>query len=231
MRISSVILLLIFAAMSVGCGHSPIPRGSQESAFAALSDEEAAVIATLVERYSWGPERALPVLASYISAQAPDEIKDLRLDYRGTLSSDYIATLAANPPEWLIDPKPELDGKLIREALENLRRANEVPADARQVGGVATVPVTELNKTIIALEAASEENPERFWKRFDRKFPGTNGYSSASRVGFSSDHTIAVVYFSWRGGPMLGFGSVHVLQRSRGKWLVVADWDQYGWNS
>ena len=231
MRISSGILLLAIAVMPVGCERAALPGVSQQSSTEALQEEEAAVLEALIGTYSSGTESALPVLSSHFSTQAPDGITDLKLDYSRTVNSDYISTLAENSPEWLIDPKPQIDGKVIRQALEDFQRANDLPTDARQVGRLRTVPVADLNGAVVALEAASAGSPEQFWNGFYKQFPKANGYSTASRVGFSSDHSIAVVYFSWTGGPTLGLGCVHVLQKNNGTWRLVAQWDDYGWKS
>jgi hypothetical protein len=231
MRINFGILLLAIALVPVGCKHAASPVSSQQSPRVALQHEEASVIEALVGVYSSDSDGARPLLSSHFSTRAPDDITRLKQDYSRPLNSDYISTLAENPPEWLTNPEPEPDGKVIREALEDLQRVNELPADADQVGRLRTVPVVELNDAVTALEAASAGSAEQFWDGFNKKFPQSYGYATASRVGFSSNRSIAVVYFSWTGGPTLGLGCVHLFQRVNGAWRLVARWRDYGWTS
>ena len=80
--------------------------------------------------------------------------------------------------------------------------------EAEIINGIRTISFRLLGEKIEILVATAGSD---FWPKFNAEFPGADGYSTASRVGFSADRKIAVVYFSWAGCPRLGFGGVDLL--------------------
>lgn len=196
-----------------------------------LNAQEEKVIATLLLAYSFGEEEPLPpALSSHIGigASGPKGIDELRLDYDRKLSRRYIATLSEEAPEWLVDPIPRVSNELT-EALASLVESNRTPIDTDGIGDYRTVPVRQLNKDIVHF--SETEDPKVFWEAFDARYPANAGYSTVSRVGFSSDGSIAVLYFSWTGGPLLGLGWIHLLRKQDGQWELIGQWDRFGWTS
>lgn len=58
------------------------------------------------------------------------------------------------------------------------------------------------------------------WFEFYNKYPDSPGYIGLSRVGFNTDHTYAIVYFSLLVASLIGHGYLILLSKEKGKWSV-----------
>lgn len=230
MRIPIKLTFLTIALIVIGCDEQPDVEPLSNSSASKLSSPEQEIIATLLSVYSDGAEDPLPpVLSSHIGMgeYGPLEIQNLRLDYNRNLDIEYINTLANEPPERLTDIAPVINSHSLTEALNSLVKVNQTPVNAAKVGKFRTVSVNELNQDLINLR----NDADNFWRSFDAKYPENAGFSTSSRVGFSNDGNIAVVYFTWTGGPTLGLGAVHILQKSDSGWELIGRWRKFGWTS
>jgi hypothetical protein len=61
---------------------------------------------------------------------------------------------------------------------------------------------------------------QHLWESFYRRYPGAPGLIGASRVGFNSDATEAVVYIELRCGGLCGSGYIAHLHKSVWGWKV-----------
>ena len=61
---------------------------------------------------------------------------------------------------------------------------------------------------------------EPYEDRFEQRFPGADRLLSVSNIGFNTDYTEAIVYFSYYCGSLCAEGSVIVLKRTRDRWVV-----------
>ena len=229
------VIITLFITFSIGvtsCDEQGRPISSQErQASVVLSSDEEEVIAALLQLYSFGEEELLPpALSSHIGIghSGPQNIDDLQLDYHRYFTPDYLATLAEKAPEWLIDPEPVISEEIILKALQALTESNKTAVNVEAVAGFRTVPVNRLNSDILKFTQGS---PDEFWEAFDSEYSEYAGFSTVSRVGFSTDRTIALVYFSWTGGPTLGLGAVHILEKQDHQWNLLGRWQRFGWTS
>jgi len=58
------------------------------------------------------------------------------------------------------------------------------------------------------------------WKNFYKKYPGSDGITKLSAVGFNAKKTIAIVYLGNQCGGLCGGGVYHVLRKNDGKWSL-----------
>jgi hypothetical protein len=69
--------------------------------------------------------------------------------------------------------------------------------------------------------AAFKNDSEVGWKEFYKSYPGANGLTYLSAVGFDSQKATAVVNIQHVCGPLCGFGSLIVLRKVGAKWHEV----------
>jgi hypothetical protein len=58
------------------------------------------------------------------------------------------------------------------------------------------------------------------WSVYARRFPGSPGITTFSRVGFSADGTQALFYLSNRCGGLCGTGRYVVMEKQNGGWVI-----------
>ncbi len=63
-------------------------------------------------------------------------------------------------------------------------------------------------------------DPPASWPGFDAKFPDSGGWFIFSPVGFSTDGTEALVHIQRNGGPRDAEGTLVLLDRKHGRWVV-----------
>jgi hypothetical protein len=61
------------------------------------------------------------------------------------------------------------------------------------------------------------------WKRFNEKYPKSNGISTFSRVGFNADKTQALVYRGNRCEGLCGSGLYYLLSKKNGVWTITGN--------
>ena len=59
-----------------------------------------------------------------------------------------------------------------------------------------------------------------FWPAYYRRFPGSPGILTFSRVGFSADGTQALFYLSNHCGDLCGTGLYVVMEKHGGRWTI-----------
>jgi hypothetical protein len=59
------------------------------------------------------------------------------------------------------------------------------------------------------------------WDGFYRKYPGAQGITTLSQVGFSKDRHCALVYVGTQRHDLSGTGTFYELTKTQGKWVVV----------
>jgi hypothetical protein len=70
-------------------------------------------------------------------------------------------------------------------------------------------------------ELPSEDNPEKYWEDYYRKFPRARGLIAFSRPGFDVDRKYALVYFHVACGNLCGERGYALLRFIGGRWIVV----------
>jgi hypothetical protein len=65
---------------------------------------------------------------------------------------------------------------------------------------------------------------EEGWKAFHRRYPKAGSFDVLSRVGFSKDHTQALIYYAYFCGSLCGEGRYFVLEKIEGQWTVKSKW-------
>jgi len=107
--------------------------------------------------------------------------------------------------------------------VEDFRERNEHPREVGPLPGIR-VPVTFASEATLDSLADRKKlvDVDAFWRAFYRRFPGTSGLVTFSRVGFNPARTQAVVSVSHGCGGLCGSGSVVLLARDPdGGWRVV----------
>lgn len=61
------------------------------------------------------------------------------------------------------------------------------------------------------------------WQDYYKRFPGSQGIATFSRVGFSRDGTQALFYFSNICGGLCGGGEYVVMEKSNGRWMIARE--------
>lgn len=57
-------------------------------------------------------------------------------------------------------------------------------------------------------------------KLLTETYPGTNGYTIFSRVGFNNTLDEALIYVGSVGGPLMGSGSYFLMEKQNGEWIM-----------
>ena len=228
-RVAITYLLMLFL---VGCKESPeLQKDSRRGL--SKTEEEVAVIRHLLELYGSSEDEDAPPLFSALlgTSQSPQllGIEPLKVDYCQEITDKLCHDLMDAGATIEVDEKT-FSTQRLAEAVNSLLQMNQSSIELVGVEGVATVPVVRLNQELIDIENRTDSADE-FWRSFELRHPSNWGYSSASRVGLSEDRSVAVVYFSWIGGPTLGFGGFQVLRKYDGNWLLVGDFPIWGWTS
>ena len=87
---------------------------------------------------------------------------------------------------------------------------------------VVLASAATLDSLPTGFDPADGEEPMRFWRAFYRRFPGSVGLVTFSRVGFNAARTQAVVSVTRMCGGLCGTGEVVLLDRDpAGRWRVV----------
>jgi hypothetical protein len=204
-----------------------VPQGDH------LTGEETAVIAHMLAGYSLGENADIPAAFSSLlgTAQAPQlsALNPLKVEYfqeiTKSICDDLIKSGAAIEAEDV-----EVAEAQISEALFSLRHVNQQPVELGMIGTISTVPFGHLNQQLLRIEDETD-NADNWWKEFDETFPGYAGYASSSRVGFSDDLQVAIVYFSWTAGPTLGVGGFHILKKYDSDWIRIGGFPIWTWTS
>jgi hypothetical protein len=121
----------------------------------------------------------------------------------------------ADPEESMEYVKSVLDG-ISDESFKNYMARNaqsvELPADMNL--GVKYVLLTR--------DELAEIGSQPNWgKLLAERYPGSNGYTIFSRVGFNNSFDQALVYVANVGGPLVGSGSYYLMEKKNGAWAMI----------
>ena len=198
-----------------------------------MSVQEGHVIKNMLHRWACGENgEYLPVIADVIGTKTVSplsSIGDLRLDYT-ILDEDIKSVLIENEPQWENPKGSSIAKHQLDEALNSLFLRNQKSLQIDHVDGIPTVPVADLNMLLIQAETESIDAND-FWITFDRKYPNNGGYATSSRVGFSDDQSVAILYFTCLRGPLFGHGAFKILLKHEDYWDYVGGWPHYAWTS
>jgi hypothetical protein len=61
--------------------------------------------------------------------------------------------------------------------------------------------------------------PDKGWKRFDEKYPGSPGRVTISRAGLNRDRSLALFYMDVSRGPLNGEGQLYVVRKDGDEWV------------
>ena len=195
--------------------------------------DEVAVIACMLEGYSLGKNGDTPAAFSSLlgTAQAPQlsKLKGVNIEYfhdiTESICDDLLEAGAA-----IEGGDIEIAEEQVSTALASLWRVNQQPVEMEKIGTIAAVPFTRLNQELQRI-GRETDSADDWWKEFDKTFPDYAGYASASRVGFSDDGKIAIVYFSWTAGPTLGVGGFHILKKLDEGWQRIGGFPIWTWST
>jgi hypothetical protein len=70
------------------------------------------------------------------------------------------------------------------------------------------------------LKSLSNANAGGWWKSFHKKFPGTKGIITASRVGLSKDRQTAFLHWTTSFGELGAESSYLILKKREGRWRI-----------
>lgn len=163
-----------------------------------------------------------------LSARELDVIETL-------LRSEYHASIAKQVP-LVIDETPSIGSIFMpgsdrgheQELLEN--NPGHVPREvvrsflAANATEVRLGPELGQRINLVFFSRADGEKifvGRRGWKRFYKIFPDSPGCISVSRVGFSHDGQLALVYLGSQSYDLAGGGRLYLLRRTGGHWVVT----------
>jgi hypothetical protein len=63
------------------------------------------------------------------------------------------------------------------------------------------------------------DGPDENWERFYKRFPGSPGLITVSRVGLNREKNLALFYMGVMGGSLNGGGQLHVVKKEADKWV------------
>jgi hypothetical protein len=81
------------------------------------------------------------------------------------------------------------------------------------------MPVLLLSRSHLA--SLPREDPDKYWSEFYQRFPGTNGLTSVSAIGYSGDGNLGVLMVDVGCGSLCGNGYIVVVRRERGEWHIA----------
>ena len=161
-------------------------------------------------------------------AEPLSALMPLRIEYFQEITNSICDELLKAGASIPADASATLDR--ISQALESLRKVNQHPVELEKIGSIPTVPFAHLNKELLRIDK-EHDNADDWWTEFDRTFPDYAGFASSSRVGFSDDRQVAIVYFSWTAGPTLGLGYFHILEKEKNDWKLIGGFRLWNWTS
>ncbi len=69
-------------------------------------------------------------------------------------------------------------------------------------------------------ELAQISSQPNWGEVLSQKYPGANGYTIFSRVGFNNTLDQALIYVGNVGGPLMGSGSYFLMEKQNGEWVI-----------
>ena len=121
-------------------------------------------------------------------------------------------------PEEIAQWYGEVKSDEIKPLFENLTEKNKDSAPLYRK--------FKVNRQYVLLNALNfvsnfEERDLDGWNEFYKKYPGSSGYITFSRVGFNSDETKALIYRQTNCGGLCGYGGYILLSKDNGTWKEI----------
>jgi len=159
----------------------------------------------------------------------------LQQNYRAKVSRTYVVKETASIRELYFNENYDSFSRSLRaqaehcdgpfkEAVEDFLQKNRIPVQfvfpTNVTASVELVSEATLKQIFSDERSALPGGLNECWKEFYRRFPGSGGYRTISRVGFDSKRTIALIYFGEHNGSLAGHGQIYVLRQDKGKWIL-----------
>jgi hypothetical protein len=107
-------------------------------------------------------------------------------------------------------------------AISDYQARNQQPHSLKLLTGAGLrVPVVLV--TSESLRVLPGDDPEKYWDRFYRRFPHSDGSISLSAIGYNAKGDAALLMVSHGCGALCGSGSIVVVRRDDGRWHVVSN--------
>ena len=103
-------------------------------------------------------------------------------------------------------------------AIRDYKLRNLEPGSLRWIGSIS--PRIEFLSDDEMESIFPEDASVYPWTDFYKRFPGSTGLVSLSKIGFNDDHTQALVYVANVCGGLCGSGDFVVLKKVHGRWVV-----------
>jgi hypothetical protein len=104
---------------------------------------------------------------------------------------------------------PEVESQLLDDYLEK----NKTPESLKVLD-------LDLNYVLVNDSDLPNDEFDRFWTKFYKKFPDSSGIIFFSKVGFNAKHDQAFVYAGRSCGGLCGAGEYILLQKLNGMWVI-----------
>lgn len=163
-----------------------------------LTDEEYAVYSAVIQaRFLKNQDVRQIVLKDTTVGMMPGDIPPVQEDF-----------LRAQKPDQAGDLLADLTAKMIQPCQIEPRFDVQVPVHLLSEAEQQQAFAPPLDKA---------------WTNFYARFPGAQGMMEFSRVGFSEDGNVAVVYMGNQQGGLAGGGYNFVLEKGNSGWTIVAE--------
>jgi hypothetical protein len=134
------------------------------------------------------------------------------------------AIILQNTASFLTEADPEESMEYVKSGLDGISKETFENYMARNAQSVALPGNMNLGVQYVILtpEELAEVGSQPNWgKLLAERYPGSNGYTIFSRVGFNNSLDQALVYVGNVGGPLVGSGSYYLLEKKDGKWVMI----------
>ena len=119
------------------------------------------------------------------------------------------------------DPKQSID--FIKSGLKGISKSTIDSYLVRNAKPSQLSPDMNLGMDYVLLtadELAKISSQPNWGELLTEKYPGSNGYTIFSRVGFNNSLDQAVIYVGKVAGPMMGSGFYYLMEKKNGEWLL-----------
>ena len=153
--------------------------------------------------------------------------------FSSSTASHLIVVESTLEPRWVQSVRPSADQPPNADGVERSTAANFRSANARskRIAGIpgTRIPVEIVPDSVFANlprgmtpqpPEAQNREPFDYWRAFRTQFPNTTGIIRLSSVGYSSDGEQALVEVSHGCGSLCGEGSIVLLEKRDGVWMV-----------
>lgn len=128
---------------------------------------------------------------------------------------DTSTGLSDDNPQQVIDNIkdgfPDVSKDTIDSYMERNAQPSQLPPDMKI--GVDYILLSEA-------ELAEISSQGNWHEVLSEKYPGSDGYTIFSRVGFNQSLDQAVVYVGHVAGPLMGAGYYYLLEKENGEWII-----------